>query len=463
MNLTELTWATLNQALEVYQDNPRATRWLHRHLGRFSEPLRLAIVGAAGSGKSTLVNALVGEQVELGIGVTAEYRASSVPSATVYPSAAPPWELPVARVDRRLRLDQVGLDVSGTERVVVSWPSRSLRDLILIDAGVGVQRPDCDAVLFLLPRPQGADLQPLRAVHDNPVAGATPVNALVVLSRADELGAGRVDALISARQIARRHRLEAELRELCQDVVPVAGLVASAGRTLEESEFEALAALSSLPRAELDPHLLSVDRFAHQDSPLPCALAMRELLLHRLGLFGLRLAVTLIRQGSDTVPTLAAQLVQRSGFGELRDSISLYFTDRTPVFKARSALIALEVLVRMEPHPGGAALAAALDRALAGAHDFRELRLIASLRTGKVVLPENLAADALRLVGGNGTSLPARLGLADEPSGTEVQYLLSDILRRWHDHAENPLLGAEERRAALVVIRSCEGLVSVPA
>jgi hypothetical protein len=365
-------------------------------------------------------------------------------------------------VDRRLRLDQVGLDVSGVERVVVTWPSRSLRDLILIDAGAGVQPMDADAVLFLLPRPQGADLQPLRAVQDNPIDGATPVNALVVLSRADELGAGRVDALISARQISRHHRREAELRELCQDVVPVAGLVASTGRTLEEPEFEALAALAALPRAELDPHLLSVDRFAHQDSPLPCAPALRERLLHRLGLFGVRLAVTLIRQGSDTVPTLAAQLVQRSGFGELRDSISLYFTDRTPVFKARSALMALEVLVRMEPHPGGAALAAGFDRAVAGAHDLRELRLIASLRTGRVVLPENLAAEALRLVGGNGTTLQDRLGLADEPSATDVQYLLSDILRRWHDYAENHVLGAEERRAALVVVRSCEGLASVP-
>lgn len=461
MNLADLTWATLNQALEVYHDSPRATRWLHRHLARFSEPLRLAVAGGAGSGKSTLVNALVGERVELDVTVTAEYRASSAPSATVYPSAAPPWELPVARVDRRLRLDPGGLDVSPTDRVVVGWPSRSLRDLILIDAAADAPDSDADAMLFLLPRPQNADLQPLRTSYDNPIAGATPVNTLVVLSRADELGAGRVDALISARQISRRHRREPELRELCQDVVPIAGLVASAGRTLEEAEFDALAALAAVPRAELDSQLLSVDRFARQDSPLPGAPGTRELLLRRFGLFGVRLAVTLIRQGSDTVPTLAAQLVQRSGFGELRDSIGLYFTDRTPVFKARSALIALEVLLRMEPHPGGAALAATLDRALAGAHDFRELRLIASLRTGKVTLPEELAAEATRLVGGEGTNAAARLGLAEEPSPSEVEYLLPEVLRRWHDQAENPLLGAEERRAATVVIRSCEGLVAV--
>ena len=459
MNLTETAWAALRQALEVYQDNPRATHWLHRHLARLSEPLRLAIVGAERAGKSTLLNAIVGEQVELGVRATAEYRASTTVSATVYPTAAPPRELPMARVDRRLQLD-AGVEVSPADRIVVNWPSRSLRDLILIDTPAG-QSPDADAVLFLLPRPQNADLQPLRALHDNPVAGATPVNALVVLSRADEIGAGRVDALISARQIARRHRREPELRELCQDVVPVAGLVASAGRTLEEPEFMALAALAAIPKADLDPHLLSVDRFAHQESPLPGSPAVRQQLLHRFGLFGVRLAIMLLRQGSDTVPTLAAQLVQRSGFGELRDAISQCFTDRTAVFKARSALIALEVLLRMEPHPGTVGLAASIDRALAGAHDFRELRLLASLRTGRVALPEDLAAEALRLVGGEGTDPAARLGVEDAPSTSDVQYLLADIFPRWRGQAENPALGVEERRAAKVVVRSCEALAQV--
>jgi hypothetical protein len=460
MNLAETAWGALNKALEVYQDNPRATHWLHRHLARFSEPLRLAIVGAEGTGKSTLLNAIVGEQVELGARAIAEYRASTTVSATVYPPSGPPRELPMARVDRRLHLDSGGVEVSPADRIVVNWPSRSLRDLILIDTPAG-QVPDADAVLYLLPRPQNADLQPLRTLYDNPVAGATPVNALVVLSRADEIGSGRVDALISARQIARRHRREPELRELCQDVIPVAGLVASAGRTLEEPEFDALAALAAIPKAELDPHLLSVDRFAHKESPLPGSPELRQLLLHRFGLFGVRLAVMLIRQGSDTVPTLAAQLVQRSGFGELRDAIGQCFTDRTPVFKARSALIALEVLLRMEPHPGTVGLAATIDRALSGAHDFRELRLLASLRTGKVALPEDLAAEALRLVGGEGTDPAARLGVEEEPSTSDVQYLLADIFPRWRGQAENPALGVEERRAAKVVVRSCEALAQV--
>jgi hypothetical protein len=84
VTLAETAWGALNKALEVYQDNPRATHWLHRHLARFSEPLRLAIVGAEGTGKSTLLNAIVGEQVELGARAIAEYRASTTVSATVY-------------------------------------------------------------------------------------------------------------------------------------------------------------------------------------------------------------------------------------------------------------------------------------------------------------------------------------------------------------------------------------------
>src|SRR5438270_13111650 len=48
----------LGQALDVYRDSPRATSWLGRHLERFDEPLRLAVVGPPRSGKSTLVEAI---------------------------------------------------------------------------------------------------------------------------------------------------------------------------------------------------------------------------------------------------------------------------------------------------------------------------------------------------------------------------------------------------------------------
>ena len=50
------------------------------------------------------------------------------------------------------------------------------------------------------------DVEFLDAFMDRSVTAASPVNAVAVLSRADEIGAGRLDAIDSARRIADRYR-----------------------------------------------------------------------------------------------------------------------------------------------------------------------------------------------------------------------------------------------------------------
>ncbi|SFJ90763.1 GTPase domain-containing protein [Amycolatopsis sacchari] len=415
MNLAAQTRLLLEQAYDAYRDSPRAASWLGRHLDRFSDPLRLAVVGGPATGKSTMVSAIAGQEL------------SGQGDGMRWFRAAP------SRSQNELTLiDTPAIDEHATPQTI---------------EGICAE---ADAVLYLVRHPHNADLGFLHTLQDHAIARASAVNSVVVLSRADELGGGRVDALISARQIARRYRREPELRGLCQDVVPVAGLLAAGGRTLREAEFDALVDLAAVPKAELEPQLLSADRFlASTGQP-------GAVLLERFGLFGVRLAITLIRRGAQTLPSLAAQLVPRSGLAELRDSIDQYFTEREEVLKARSALLGLEVVLRMEPRPATPALAAELERVVVSAHEFRELRLLAALRTGRIALPPELAAEAVRLLGGHGTGIAERLG------GDGSQHAVLDAIRRWRELAERPGAGTGERRAAAVVVRSCEALAAGP-
>ncbi|WP_232376487.1 hypothetical protein [Amycolatopsis aidingensis] len=472
--LARRTRVLLEQALELYRDSARATTWLRRHLARLDDPLRLAVLGPQSCGKSTLVNALAGERVApievAGWQPPAWYRAAPEARAVGYPRSAPPFELAVRRAEQEVWLD--GEAAPGpVDRVELDWPNRALRELTLVDTP-GLDRAEAapvvegvsteaDAVLFLLPNPAQADLGFLRATRQHPIARAAPVHALAVLSRADELGGGRVDALISARKVARRHRREGETGLLCQDVVAVAGLPAAAGRTLREPEFAALAELARVPKAELEPYLLSADRLAGPEFPAPVDAGTRAGLLERFGLFGVRLASTLLRREAGSQAELAARLVARSGLDELRESVGRYLTGRRPVLKARAALIALEVVLRMEPRPGSAALAAELERVVAGAHEFRELRALAELRGGRVTLPDELRDDALRLLGDEGQAPAERLGMADAEAAEDgvLRQAAAVALRRWQQHAENPALGAAARRTAHTLVRTCEGLL----
>ena len=73
-----------------------------------------------------------------------------------------------------------------------------------------------------------------------------------VASRADEIGAGRIDAMLSAKDVANRFTTEMDKTGICQAVVPVSGLLALTARTLRQSEFVALEKLAGVDAAELD-------------------------------------------------------------------------------------------------------------------------------------------------------------------------------------------------------------------
>ncbi|MET0236462.1 MAG: hypothetical protein ABW224_17570 [Kibdelosporangium sp.] len=461
----EAVWAILHEALGLYQDSPRASNWLRHHITRFDSPLRIAVAGRSGAGKSTMVNAVIGDEVApIGVaGAFAWYQDGLQPKATLYAPQGPVGDPPIGRVDKRLDIDLSQYDSAQINRIVVDWPARVLRDATLIDTppiadGVSEQiAAEADALLYLTPQAHVMDVRFLQSTQDHPVARAAPVNAILVLSRADEVGGGRIDALSTAKQIARRHRRDARVRGLCQNVIAVSGLIGQAGRTMPDEEYVFLATLASSPRATTDDLLLSADRFTRSNHSLPAS--VRKELADRLGVLGVRLAVALIRQGADTRAKLAAELVQRSGLNELRDSIGRLFIDRREVLKARSALLGLDVVLRMEPRPGASKLVTDVERVLAGAHEFHELRLLGGLLSGRTRLPDDLGAEAQRLIGGFGTDMDARLGFDRPVTEPEAQAAVYDALARWREQSENPVLGSSERDAARVVVRSCEAML----
>ncbi|WP_329787935.1 hypothetical protein V1227_25035 [Lentzea sp. DG1S-22] len=460
MTLDRVVWSMLQEAMAVYRDSPRATAWLRSHAERYTEPVRIAVAGRSKIGKSTVVNALIGDEFTPQSSFV-WYRGATEPRAHVFSGPGRPHEVTIGRRGSRNHVETGQVD--RADRVVVEWPARSLRDVVLIDTPAEATPDqvlgDADALLYLMRHVQDEDLKFLRSANDHPIARSAAVHTVAVLARADEIGAGRIDALSSAKQIARRYRRDVAVQPLCQNVVSVAGLLAVAARTVREDEFAALRVLSSLGREELEDHLLSADRFVGEQFPLTMEPAVRQALLERFGIFGVRLVTALIRQGFDSQVKLTGQLVQRSGLGELRDSIAIHFTERREVLKARSALLALDVLLRMEPRQQARKLVTDLERVVASAHDFRELRLVAALQSGRTKLPADLQGEALRLVGAEGTAPAVRLGFEYEADAGELREALLDALVRWQARALDVHAPNDHRRAAQVVVRTCEGLL----
>jgi hypothetical protein len=292
------------------------------------------------------------------------------------------------------------------------------------------------------------------------VSKPNPVNAIGVLSRADEIGVGRLDAIASATRIALRYRGDSRVRRLVQTVVPVSGLLAESAATLTEEEYRALSVVAERSPQEIVEVLLSTDRFV--DTPEIALTSMeRQHLLDRFGVFGVRLAATLIRRDVTTnARELSEELLERSGLNELRELLGTLFLQRSDLLKARSALFAVDRLASEYPVEGADDLRREVERVLSGAHDFAELRLLSSLRAGQVDAKPEVMDELEQLLGSNGAAPTRRLGLDDSADRATVQAAASDAIERWRRRAENPLTTHDLQVASQVVIRTCEGLVA---
>lgn len=439
---------------------------------RLDEPLRVAIAGKVKAGKSTLLNALVGEGLaptDAGecTRIVTWYADGPTYSVTAHLTGGGTEARPFNRVDGAVRIS-LGRAAEQIDHLEVRVPSARLRRHTLIDTpGIaslstdvslrtmafldaeGERAAKTDAVIYLLRHMHASDVRFLESFHGDGLSSGTPVNAVGVLSRADEIGGARLDAMEAAARVAARYARDERLRRLCPVVVPVAGLLGAAGATLREDEYRTLAAVAAQPMAEVVELLLTADRFA-------ASAPERHEALQRLGLFGVRLAVRLIRERTvHDSADLAAALTEHSGIDRLREVFAAQFVGRSEVLKARSALAVLDELL-----PPGSALAAEAERIRASAHEFVELRLLHLVRSARMPGTEAQLAEMDLLLGGAGGAACHRLGLPADAPPDRIAAAARAALARWQGVAEHPFTARELRTAARAVARSCEGLLA---
>ena len=451
---------------------------------RLDEPLRVAIAGRVKAGKSTLLNALVGQELaptDAGecTRIVTWYRDGVTYQVTLHPLEGEPFQVPFSQNGGAIKVDLAGYRPEHVDRLVVDWPSTSLRAMTLIDTpGIASLSADLseravafltgsddeptasDAVLYLMHHLHSTDVRFLDAFRDQEVARPAPINTVAVLSRADEIGAGKLDAMTTAARIAGRYRLDPKVRALCQTVIPVAALLAQSAETLEEEEFKAFARIAAGEPPDLNGLLLSVDRFLKVEvGTIQLGPRTREHLLRRFGLFGVRLAVSLIaRKKVATSDALARELVNQSGLLELRGVLLSQFASRRDVLKARATLLSLHRMIQAADAP--AELAAEVERIEAGAHEFAEIRLLNAHRSGAITFRAAEGEEVDRLLGAAGTSVAARLGLPPDASAADVRSAIQQAASRWRARAENPLSSPEIVAASNVLVRTCEGMLA---
>jgi signal transduction histidine kinase len=470
-SLLDRTRKLVGEACERCAEGAAADALL-KVVNRLDEPLRVAIVGRAKSGKSTLLNALVGQELAVadpvdGTTVPTWYRDGVSCKVTLYPVTGSPHQLDFAPTGAAGAVSIGDVRPEEIDRLVIDWPSPVLHGMTLIDtpgsdwatgdllARFGDKIGIADAVVHLIGHAGARD----SGLSDD---AGSPAIAVGVLSRADEVGHARPDAMEAAGRIAERLRHDPRVRRLCQTVVPVAALLAASGATLREPEYLAIARLAALDDEQADRLMLSADSFAHAPEPRRPAPGERRALLDRFGMFGVRSATELVRDGCVAGrDELSSALVRRSGVERLRDLLSSRLVERADVLKARSALLAVEVVLKGFP-PGESTqqhLLYELEHIRGSAHELREIDLLGTLCGEVPQLSDQDRVLAERLLGGEGADPCARLALPPGAGPERTHEAAARALEQWQRHAENPVSSRQVAEICRAVVRTCEGLL----
>lgn len=432
---------------------------------QLAQPLHVAVAGRVKSGKSTFVNALLGQRVARTDArectkVVTWFRYGPSDRVTVVPRTGEPR---TTRLDADgLVPEDLGLPADDIAAVEVELTLARLRTFTLADTP-GLNAPDAatshateaalgidpdsssaiaaaEAVLYVMNQTmRQSDVEVLRAFRAlSKSAGSDVVSAFGVLNKCDLFDGPEPMKAGATLAAGFRRRLSSELA----DVIPYSGLFAEVALCglFTEDDAAALEQLAALPVDRRERMLLSERTFCSGASEV--AVDRRRRLWSLLREAGLRDALRAVDAGASGAVRLRGHLLQLSGHQAVEARVGELFEANAAALKASTALDRLETIAWSAGGEWGSWLRDRIEalRLHPVLHVVAEIAALRQVRRGEVTLPDELAAELAELIGA-----PVEERARNAAAG----------LRRWRSHA-NSDVSPTEAQVARVVVRSYE-------
>ena len=481
------------------QVSARTAAGFREVLRRLSAPLQVAVAGRIKSGKSTLVNALIGRRVApTDVGectrLVTRFQYGTVDRVELIFTDGRKQVLPFDAGG--MIPNDLEVDFDKVSHLEAYLTNAVLRDLTVIDTpGLGslddasVKRTEqllgaakhrkaeeeeadgddddldptsrnavagAEAVLYVVTQGVRADDQQALAAFTAATASreAGPVNAIAVLNKADTITPESVtgsdgDVWKAASLLAEKQAQS--LKPRVADVIPVIGLLAESAESggFTSADADALRSLSKLDDATWETMLMSADIFATWECEIPSGTRTR--LLEKLDLYGVRVAVDALRADPEvTAGSLRRSLLNASGLAGVRNRLDAVFRARADGIKAAAALASVTALAHASGDPGERQrVHDAIEVLLAKpeAHQLRLLEALTLVTSGAVAMPEDLAEEVLRV--GSSADVGEQLGLKGRPHKELSAYAL-ERAGWWRSFASFGATPAQSRVAHVV-------------
>ena len=459
---------------------------------RLNAPMSVAVVGKIKAGKSTVVNAMLGEAllptgaVECTFNVNwlvhgpkrellVHWKSRETPESFPFEALRSLTERSAENRDRQLDvryaevrlpnpllrefslIDTPGLesfyeDDSANTREFLKIHGRALSESTFQNARVA------DAMLFLFKYNVGQNDEEVLSQFQGVAAGrATPFNSIGVLSQVDAYWPAHPDPLQIARSVIdemwSRHP---QLRQVLYAMVPICGLLGLGAQTLADSDLESIKALAKCPFEAVFSLLKNARRFVNTTDELVHVTPLqRAALADKLGRFGVFKAVTLFQAGVTSRIALSQALLDASGLTALRRMLSSHFGNRAVILKMGLALAEIQHACFNATQCATSStltdtcrgIAADCEKFALTMHEFSELSVLRQYYEGEINFAPSDAIQLLQILGEMGASDLERLGLESHATTQEAIARADERARYWQARGNEPL--ATQQRATI--------------
>jgi GTPase SAR1 family protein len=351
---------------------------LERHRARWDGRMRVAVVGKVSAGKSTLVNALLGDDLaktavkETTAVVTWLQQAHERELLIFYKDhlAIPPRRVEPPTVEELAELTAhragpgAGFD-DAIDYALLRFPSEYLAEFDLIDTPglssvrgedsastlrhLGPRVDTADALVFVFDRGPHADTDQVLAhfQHGNEaeLTEVSPLTAVGVLTQIERhwnpgedlmTPGGRLRVFDQAQHTVADLMRDSRVRKLFYEVQPIASKIGAAAGTCTDEDLADLVALTGLPgltAAALAASLADARRWPGDPIFAGVTPDRRKSLYGKFTAPGIMLACHLITEGATTREGLCQQLIDHSGLANLRTLLVAHFGERADLIK----------------------------------------------------------------------------------------------------------------------------------
>jgi hypothetical protein len=478
--------------------------WLQDAIRQLDRPMRIAVIGRTKAGKSTLMNAFLGQRiVPMGVSeltyVVTRFTYSDRPVCKVsfFDGHDESWA--ISDLDRVVARDESRLEfLRSIKSVAVGFPNDLLRQFEILDTpGLGsvhehdeqntlrvlgidadeVNRRtqtavgDADAVLFSFKiRPGEAEFSTLQRFES--MAFMDPVNAIAILTQVDEYFPDVEEPFPAARKIIdRQWGAHPILQKSFFAMRPVSGLMALGAATLSADDIATLSDLAAIPEAILAKHIWSspLAKFKRAAFPMVPGLPspeQRARLAEKLSFYGTKVATELVSRNAD-LGSVSSALYEKSGVEHVSEVLKSHFGRRSAAVKTyqhferarEKCFLAARRLHGWKQRRVDEALRH-IASFLAGAQPLRELAVLRRHYSGELRFEPSEFRLLLEITGEYGETIADRLGLRSE---TIPEVLLAEANRRKAHFHELAQFGFPSHRAtreaSRVLEQSCDGLI----